>query len=149
VKRPFFYLIVLAIILLDQTFKALINSKMFPGQTIPVLKNFFHLTYVQNTGAAFGILAGKQWFLVLVVMLVILFIMYFHFRLSEFDPLQLPMAFILGGSLGNLIDRLRLFFVVDYLDLRVWPVFNFADVMINLGVLLIVVNVLFRHRRGE
>ena len=123
------------VILVDQITKHLIQMNMDPYTSIPVIKNIFHITYVQNTGAAFSILKGKTLFfsvvsLVIVFAIIMILIKYpIKRRLS-----RMVFASILGGAIGNLIDRIRFGYVVDFIDFRVWPVFNIADCAIVIGV---------------
>lgn len=144
-----FYLVSLLVFILDQTLKILVHRFMYPNQSIPILKGILHLTYVQNKGAAFGVFSGWRGLLVLIGFIVIIVIIYINKRLKKGDFIQIPLAFILGGSLGNLIDRLFRSYVVDYLDFRFWPVFNLADIMINLGVFLVVLKILFERKKQE
>ncbi|MGI6553251.1 MAG: signal peptidase II [Bacillota bacterium] len=127
--------IVLGILLLDQFSKYLVQLFLSPGETVPLIHNIFHLTYVQNPGAAFGILAHRTYFFIVTAFLVIFFILIFFRRLDHRQVyLRLGLAMALGGATGNLLDRLRFGYVVDFLDFRVWPVFNLADTAIVLGV---------------
>lgn len=108
------------------------------GQSWPLLDGFFALTYVRNTGAAFSLFIGFSPYLIAVGLLVVLAVIYFYYRLPpKAIFLQFALACVLGGSLGNLLDRIFRGYVVDYLDFTIWPVFNFADIMINLGVIII------------
>lgn len=99
---------------------------------VPVIPGIFHLTLVQNTGAAFGILKNEPKFLTGVSIAAVLAILFFLRRRS------FPWALVIGGALGNLYDRLRYGTVIDFLDFRVWPVFNLADAAICVGVAWIV-----------
>jgi signal peptidase II len=133
-----FYLIALIILLVDQLFKFMVQESMRLGQTVPLLGNALKLTYVRNTGAAFSLFVGFSPYLVVAGILVAAAVIYFHYRVPKGNfILQAGLAFVLGGSLGNLVDRIFRSYVIDYIDITVWPVFNFADVMINLGVILI------------
>lgn len=144
-----FYLGALLITAADQFFKYLVNKNLPPGQSMPLIGNIIKLTYVKNTGAAFSLFVGFSPYLAIVGMAVILAAIYFHFRIPAKNYLaQIALAFILGGSLGNLIDRLFRAYVIDYLDITIWPVFNLADVMINLGVVLLIYN-LFKKEGGK
>ena len=134
----FFYLIVLIIFVIDQFLKHLVHQSMRLGQSIPLIDGIIKLTYVRNTGAAFSLFVGFSPYLVIVGIAVALAVIYFHYKIPAHKYyLQTGLAFILGGSLGNLADRVFRSFVIDYLDITIWPVFNFADVMINIGVILI------------
>lgn len=135
-----FSLIAISVFVLDQIIKFIISNAMIVNQSIPVVNNIFNITYVQNKGAAFGIFWGIGWPLILIGILVILGIVYFHEKMKINDFTQLPLALLLGGSMGNIFDRVFRSYVIDYLDFRVWPVFNLADIMINVGVLLIIIH---------
>jgi signal peptidase II len=135
----FFYLPAVLIFLLDQITKHLIAANLHPNQSIPIIKNVLHLTYVQNTGAAFGMLRGANAFLLVVGLVVLALVFYFHLRLpSRMWVCQLILGTIFGAALGNLLDRLRLGYVADFIDFRFWPVFNFADTFLNLGIAALV-----------
>lgn len=122
------------ILLLDQATKLLVVRAFAPGQSLPLLP-VLHLTYVQNTGAAFGLLKGRQFLFILLSLAVSAWVVgRFLAPRAPHPALRIGYALILGGALGNLIDRIRLGYVIDFLDLRVWPVFNVADSAITLGV---------------
>lgn len=142
-----FYLSAFLVFLFDQFFKALIDKYLLACQSIPLINNILHLTYVRNRGAAFGIFYGQRWFLLLIGLLVVVFIYYFHLKVKKDELMQTALGFILGGSLGNLIDRSVRGYVIDYIDIRIWPVFNFADIMIDIGVLLIIYDLI--RQRGK
>ena len=122
----------------DQATKYLITSTFVPGESLPLIPSVLHLTYIQNTGAAFGLFKGQQ---VLFIGLSILVIGWVVTELLRKPGLSdLPMwgcALILGGAAGNLIDRSRLGYVIDFIDIRVWPVFNVGDSAITIGVALL------------
>lgn len=142
-----FYLLTLAIVIADQALKQLVHSTMSVGQVIPILGRFVSLTYVQNTGAAFSILTGRSPLLLVIGLLAAALMVYFQQRLRASDwELKLGLALLLGGTLGNLFDRLVRHYVIDFIDFKVWPVFNLADIMINLGVGLIILVVLFKKK---
>lgn len=133
-----FGLVLLVTLVIDQLSKYIVMQNMFLGQSIALVKGIFHLTYIQNPGAAFGILAGKTWFFVGVTLLV-LGAMAFGYRwIKQAGTLyQWALGLVAGGAIGNLIDRIRFSGVIDFLDFRIWPVFNLADTAICLGVGLI------------
>ena len=133
-----YFIISLVILAINLFTKYIIQKNMVPYQSIPVIDNIFHITYVQNTGAAFSILKGKTLFFTVVSMIVIAIIVLSLIKLpTKYRALGIALAMILGGALGNLIDRLRFGYVVDFLDFRVWPVFNVADCAIVLGVIIL------------
>lgn len=124
--------------LLDQVTKWYVSSYMELGETIPVIPGIFHWTYIINPGAAFGILEYQHAFFLGIV--VVLFVAYGWMRKRiPAKPVYFPagIGLLLGGALGNAIDRVRIHGVVDFFDFRVWPIFNVADIGICLGVALV------------
>lgn len=139
------FFIAALIFFVDQLSKDYIRQHMFPNQSVPVLPGIFHITYVRNPGAAFGLLAYRTGFFVMVTVLVVALILFFARLLPAGRwGLKVALGLQLGGSLGNLVDRLRTAHVVDFLDFRVWPVFNLADVAIVIGALVFFYDVLRR-----
>lgn len=134
----------IVIIVLDQLTKYVIDRSMPLHHSIPIIDGLFNLTYVRNTGAAFGIFAGSHEafrlpFLLLVSIVAIGFVAVMLKRLRETETgLITALSFILGGALGNLIDRVLLGEVIDFLDFYWsryhWPAFNLADSFITIGV---------------
>jgi len=139
--------IMLAIVAFDQVSKWLVVKSIAPGATIDVIKGFFRLGYVGNSGAVWGFFSGHENKLVpmaitALAIIALLVVSFFFLRTSGRERLELTAyTFIMGGALGNIIDRLRLGFVVDFLDVYVssthWPTFNIADSCITIGVLLL------------
>jgi signal peptidase II len=136
------------IVITDQLTKVIVDQTMPLHHSIPVIDGFFNLTYIRNTGAAFGIFAGSAAafrlpFLVLFSVLAIGFILMMLRRLPDTETgLITALAFILGGAIGNLIDRVAYGEVIDFLDFYWsgyhWPAFNLADSFITVGVLITV-----------
>ncbi len=122
----------------DQLSKFVVVSLMETGQSIPVIENFLYLTYVRNPGAAFGMLPYRTAFFVAVTMVVMVFIIYYYRSLPQgFGLMRVGLALQLGGALGNLIDRLRSTYVIDFIDFTIFPpVFNLADSAIVIGIML-------------
>lgn len=136
----YFYAFLLITLLLDQVIKTQVAAKLVLGQSVPLIGNLVKLTYVRNTGAAFSLFVGFSSYLAVIGLVVTAIVVYFHFKISRRDYFtQTALAFILGGSLGNLFDRILRGYVVDYLDFGFWPVFNLADTMINVGVFMILI----------
>ena len=123
----------------DQAAKHLVAAAFHPGDSLPLVPGILHLTYVQNTGAAFGLFKGQQ---LLFIGLSLLVIAWIARQFLAVRPLPAAVAWayalVLGGAAGNLIDRLRFGYVVDFLDVRVWPVFNIGDSAITIGVALLI-----------
>ncbi|HBC92581.1 MAG TPA: signal peptidase II [Pelotomaculum sp.] len=133
-----FFLMILATFLLDQASKAVVQLWMYQGESIPVAPQFFHLTYILNPGAAFGLMAYQTPLLVAVTVIMLAGVIVGYGRIRAGGPLlRYGLSLIVGGALGNLADRLRYGQVVDFLDFRVWPVFNLADTAIVIGACLL------------
>lgn len=111
------------------------------GDSVPVIKGFFSLTLVYNTGAAFGILQGRQGLFIILPVLTVFLIFVLYIKSKEKGRLIIPLGLLAGGTLGNFIDRLRYGHVVDFFDLFYrswhWPAFNIADSSICFGVFLL------------
>lgn len=137
----------IAVLALDQLTKYLVHLGLAPNRSLPLIKNVLHLTYVQNRGAAFGLFQGKQFFFVIAGVVVIALIYYFHSKFRSDDLLQIPLGMMLGGSAGNLLDRLARHYVVDFIDFRFWPVFNIADTCLNVGVGWLILVIIFKKER--
>lgn len=113
----------------------------FAFTSTPVIKNIFHITVVFNEGAAFNILSGKTTFLIYAGIIFILLFLLFLKNEKRTDTLfLLSCGLIMGGALSNLYDRITLGYVVDYLDFRVWPVFNISDSCITIGTGLLLID---------
>lgn len=140
------WLIAIVVFLFDQLAKKYILKSLSLGQSIPVIKNIFHLTLVDNSGVAFGLFKNRQTFFIIITSIVILYIALALFFNRKQNNLSRRIAFglILGGACGNLLDRLRHGFIVDFFDLRIWPVFNIADSAITAGIFLLALDFIMR-----
>jgi signal peptidase II len=128
------FLVAVLIILLDQASKYFIK-KMPLHSSIAVINNLLYITYIQNTGAGFGLFRGTNLILIFVSLIIIGIILFYFDRIVKDPKTHLPAALILGGAVGNLIDRIFLGHVVDFIDFRIWPAFNIADSSITIAVL--------------
>ena len=130
-----------SIIALDRITKIIFSDMLSVGESIPLIRNFFHITLVHNTGIAFGLFKDQGIIFVIIPIIVIIFIVwYLHHHKTQEDvkPIHVfAFSLILGGAIGNLIDRISLGYVVDFFDFRIWPVFNIADSAITIGITLI------------
>ncbi|HJV44796.1 MAG TPA: signal peptidase II [Bacillota bacterium] len=138
-----YYLIALLVFILDQVSKWFIVKYMTIGQSIPLIEGVFHLTSHRNRGAAFGILQNQRWFFILITVLIVVGIVYYLRRLGRSKPLiSYALALILGGAVGNFLDRLLNGEVVDFLDFTLinYPIFNIADSAIVIGVCLFILD---------
>lgn len=136
------------ILFLDRATKvwALVKLTQRPVELFP----FLHLRYVENTGMAFGMFQNGNCLLAVIMVLIIGYIVYSWKELASYGKLsQWAALFILAGAIGNLYDRITLGFVVDFLDFRVWPVFNVADSFITIGACLFVLAFLFQRPKEK
>ena len=130
----------LIIILIDQITKFLIRINFQLNETFPIIKNIFRLTYIHNFGAGFGILQQQKWILIFISLIVIGVIFYYFDRIKDKEILlQVLVGFVLGGTIGNLIDRIIYGFVIDFIDFRIWPIFNVADSFVTIGVIGLII----------
>ena len=135
-----YFIGVLLLFALDQLSKLAVLSFIKPIAAIPLWKNVFHLTYLENRGAAFGILQNKFGLFFIITVLVIVFITAFLIRKRPKSlMLNISLTLLVGGALGNFADRLFRGFVVDFLDFRLihFPVFNLADCFVVVGAILL------------
>jgi signal peptidase II len=138
--------IILLIVAADQITKYLTVTYLKPLGSIPVIEGIFNLTYVENRGAAFGILQNQRWFLVILPIIIVAAVVFYlvtHRRDSVLRRISL--AVILGGALGNLIDRIFHGYVIDMLQTAFieFPVFNVADSAVVCGTILLAIQMLF------
>lgn len=132
-------LISLLVIIIDQAIKLLITNV----SNIEIIKNFFSITYVRNYGAAFSILNGSRWFLIITAIIAIILVYLFLIKNKNLTTIaSFSYGILLGGIIGNLIDRMIFGYVIDYLDFNIfgynYPIFNFADTCIVIGAFLLV-----------
>ncbi|MCQ5128343.1 signal peptidase II [Butyricicoccus faecihominis] len=151
---PFFIIAAVLMIAADQAVKYWALTVLQPQGTIPVIENVFHLTYVENRGAAFSLFAkfDSPWlFVVLATVITIVIIYVLHKGVIQSNLGRWSLVLVAAGALGNAIDRAVRGFVVDLFDFRLihFPVFNVADIFICLGGLLFVIYVLFQHKDKE
>lgn len=138
------FIIIFSILFLDQLSKTLATKNLLLNQSLPLIKGIFHLTLIHNRGAAFGVLKNQAQLFILVSLFAIILI-FWNLRKNRHKKHSLyniSLSFILSGALGNLIDRLTLGYVIDFLDFRIWPVFNIADSAITVGAILLGISIL-------
>ena len=145
-----FIFLALGLIALDQASKWAVMTKMDRGESIPLIDNIFHLTYLWNPGAAFSIFPNRTIFFIIISSVVVVGIILFASRIPKGHLLlKTGLAFQLGGAVGNLLDRLRFGHVIDFFDFRVWPVFNIADMAIFTGVGILIFELIRSERAGK
>lgn len=141
-RRAAFFLTALLVVSADQLSKLWIKSNLTLGESLPET-GFFRLTHVHNTGAAFGLFQDQSTILTIAAIIgiaVLLFLVLFMYRRSHFlntMPGNLSLGLILGGTVGNLIDRLSSGYVTDFIDIGFWPAFNLADSAVVVGAILL------------
>jgi len=139
--------IVAFVVFLDQVTKYLAVKYLMPIGSYPVIKNFFHLTYVENKGAAFGMLQNKTLFFIVITVIVGAVLIYSMIKLPGNSVYNYTLAMILGGAIGNLIDRVRLGYVVDFINFKFFPaVFNVADSFIVIGAIILGYLMIFKGK---
>lgn len=144
------YVLIVGILLVDQLVKYVVRSQMYVGESIPVIQDVFHLTYVRNTGAAFNLFEGMSLFLQIVTFFALLFAVWFMEKhLQRHWTLLLSMILIISGGAGNLLDRIFMGYVTDLFDFRFFPVFNVADIAICTGCFILVLYTFVFDRPAE
>ncbi len=162
-------IVIFVVVGLDQITKIFARIFLQPVHEVPILGNFFRLTYVENPGIAFGLRINNKIFFTILSVLAVVVIFYYLLLLKNHRILRLAFALILGGAFGNLTDRFLYGKVVDFLDFEFfdvsipsfsllcfdfsgysmdrWPVFNVADIAVTLGMIMIILNAIFDHQR--
>ena len=145
------------LLILDQLSKLYIDRNFLLGESVSVFANFFHITYIRNKGAAFGILAGSPWrvpfFVTIGVIACVALLWYLYSTRADQKLLQISLVMVFSGALGNIIDRVRLSEVIDFIDVHWyqhhWPAFNIADSAITVGVGLMILDLWYEERRNK
>lgn len=134
-----YFLLVIVIYIIDQTSKLIVRNNISVGESIPILRNLFHLTFVRNTGAAFGMFQEHPAIFLFVAALsaVAMILLLVLKRKNLHNVEKISLCFLLAGTLGNLTDRISFGYVIDFIDLRIWPVFNVADSFIMIGAVVL------------
>jgi len=145
-----FFFCAIAVFVIDQICKAAVTANMALYESIPLIQDFFHLTFIFNSGASFGMMKDWTYLFIVTSAAVVLFIVWIVFFWKGIDlTSKVLMGFITGGALGNLADRLRYGAVVDFLDFRgIWPfIFNTADMAVICGGLALALLILIDEWR--
>lgn len=150
----FFYILSLLIIFIDQWTKWLIVKYMEIGEQITIIENFLYITSHRNKGAAWGILQGQMWFFYIVTVIVIVAIIYYMQKYGKSKrSLQISLGLMLGGAIGNFIDRVFRHEVVDFIDTFIFtydfPIFNVADSALVIGVILLMIQMFLEERQQK
>ena len=131
-------------LIIDQVIKVIVDTNMKLADSINVITNFFRITYLQNTGAAWSVLSGNKIVLIMITIIALFLIYFFLLKNKKLRNIEYILyGLLIGGILGNLIDRIRFGYVIDYLDFNFgsyhYPVFNFADICIVVSIVLMVI----------
>lgn len=140
-----YFIIIVFVVALDQLTKYLIKANLDLNSTIPLLDGIFHITYIQNSGAAFSMFQNKTGFLIAMQLTVITIVLVYLIKRQKKEHwcLLVSLSLIAAGGIGNLIDRAMNGYVVDFLDFRFWPIFNVADISVCVGCGLLVLYMFF------
>jgi len=147
IKELTFFLVALIVVALDQVSKYFIRANQ---DILPIPEEgFFRITYSTNEGIVFGLFANQAFLITLTAIVgVAAILIYSRYPLANRVLVRVALGLLLGGAVGNLIDRIRLGEVVDFIDVGAWPVFNIADSAVVVGVILIIYYFLFGQKRG-
>ncbi len=134
----YFLIPFLVLLAADQVVKHIVRTSMVQGQSFPIIENIFHITYIENPGAAFGILANQRMLFLVLTALIVGVMIYLYFSLNNKKSITaISLGVVVSGAIGNFIDRFMQGTVTDFLDFRIWPIFNIADICICVGLALI------------
>lgn len=144
----------LLLIVIDQVVKILVISKLALQQSITIINNFFNITYVRNTGAAWSILSGNVLLLIMISVLALVTIYYYLIKDKDLNKIDIvSYSMLIGGIIGNLIDRIVHGYVIDYLDFKIFnynfPIFNIADTLIVISIIIIGINLIVGEYREQ
>ncbi len=141
----YFSIPLIAGLILDQLLKYWIRTNMTLGQSIPVISGIFHITYIENPGAAFGILSNHRILFLLLTAVIVFIMLYLYYTLQNKKSLAAcSLGLIISGAAGNFIDRFLRGTVTDMFDFQIWPVFNIADICICVGIAMLCYILIFK-----
>lgn len=140
-----------AIVVLDQIFKYLAINNLKSVENVAVIDNLLYFTYLENRGAAFGIFSNQRWLFIIATVLAIILLVYLVFvKKFQSKIFNISVALIIGGGVGNLIDRIFLGYVVDYIQISFFPpVCNFADYCITAGTIILIIWLFFCYDKNK
>jgi signal peptidase II len=144
-----------AIIIVDRLTKLFFLDLLSYGESLPVIRNIFHFTLIHNTGIAFGLFKNHGFvFIIVPVIAAVLLVFNIYYYKQNDEALHrsyiVGFSLILGGAIGNLIDRIAFGYVIDFIDFRIWPVFNVADSAITIGAIIVAIKCFqLSHKTSE
>ncbi len=138
-----YILVIITLIVIDQVFKYYVVKNYSFKKSVCLVKEKIYIKVIKNTGAAFSLLAGRQTLLIVITTPLVIFLFIYLIFLNRYEDyvlFKLALSILLGGAIGNLIDRVRLKYVVDFIYIRIkrFPIFNFADLFILIGILILI-----------
>ena len=138
------YILIIVFLIIDFVSKIIVSNFMNVHDSIPVIKDFFYISYFRNTGGAWSILNNHTWLLTLISLIIIIFLVYYVYKNKPKNRLEkIGYSMIIAGSIGNLMDRIIYGYVIDFFDFNIfgynYPIFNFADVFIVVGVFFLII----------
>lgn len=140
------YILALVIFIIDQISKSIISTYLKLNESIEVIKDFFYLRYINNTGASWGMLSNSKILLIILSFIAIIVILRYMYSFKKTKMNLIGFGFLLGGVLGNLSDRILHGYVKDFFDFIIFnydfPVFNIADIFIVLGVIILIISII-------
>jgi signal peptidase II len=142
-------LIAVTIIIVERVVKFYITENLRIGESIPVIGRFLMITRTENVGAGFGVLQGQNVLFIAAACVVLVLILYFYNQIIYERLLVFAFAFITGGTVGNMMDRLFFGHVIDYVDLAFWPTFNLSDVALTIGAVLLLIYLYLWQQKPE
>lgn len=144
-----YFLICMAITILDQVTKRFIADSINYNYEVEIIEDFFYLTNVRNRGAAWGILQNYRIFFIIITIVIVVSMLHFMMSVKQ-NYIRVVCAFIIGGAVGNFVDRLFRGYVIDFLDFYIgsyhFPTFNVADIFITIGSFLLIVEVFVKRK---
>ena len=144
------YLIAVLVLLVDQWSKSVVRHQMTLGQSLPVIQDIFHLTYIENDGVAFGLFSGHTALFAALSCAVLIGLLCFTWHEhSRSCWLHYGSALVVSGALGNIIDRVAKASVTDMFDFRIWPIFNVADIAVCVGFACLLIYILFSSEEKD
>lgn len=145
-----FLALLMSVLAADRVSKLIVTESMQLGESIKFFGDYFHWTFILNEGAAFGMLQGGRWIFIALALIIVVMGYYFRKDIVKQDWLtQCGVACFIAGTIGNLIDRALFGAVIDFIDLRVWPIFNVADMGVCLGVALLLWSILWQKQQEK
>lgn len=147
-------ILVFVLTVIDQFTKYLVIQNIQLNQEIPILGNVLVLGHIQNFGAAWGSLSGMRILLLIITIIVSIVLCVLYKKIidkDKFKPVRLCFVFILGGAIGNMIDRIRLGYVTDFIYFKIinFPLFNFADICVTVSIFILVILFIFKYKADE